>query len=143
MKAEHKITCKFFGSGSDNDQQMVDYQMNRIDIEPDNLELNERIELPQLMQNGRKNKHLFIYTLTNGFSKILVFADISREKQQKIKDQEKDQLMLMIDEIHTKTFKVEMINFSISLICTNFRKLRKEFAFIYLEDLKFIVLDAE
>lgn len=49
----------------------------------------------------------------------------------------------MIDEIHTKTFKIEMVNFSISLICTNFRKLRKEFAFIYLEDLKFIVLDAE
>lgn len=59
---------------------MIDYQMTRIDIEPDDLELNEKIELPASMQNGRKNKYLFIYTLTNGFSKILVFADISREK---------------------------------------------------------------
>lgn len=51
--------------------------------------------------------------------------------------------MMMADEIQTKTFKIEMVNFSVSLICTNFRKLRKEFAFLYVEDLKFIVLDAE
>ena len=35
------------------------------------------------------------------------------------------------------------MSFGMSLICTNFLKKRKEFAFIYLEDLKFIVLDAE
>lgn len=30
-----------------------------------------------------------------------------------------------------------------SFICTNFKQKRKEFVFVYLEDLKFIVLDAE
>lgn len=46
MKSDHKITCKFFGSGAENDQQMIDYQMSKVDVEPDNLELNEKIELP-------------------------------------------------------------------------------------------------
>ena len=47
------------------------------------------------------------------------------------------------DEIQTKTFKIEMVNFGLSLICNNYKGKRKEFVYIYFEDLKFIVLEAE
>lgn len=44
---DYKITCKFFSNGSvDELAPMQDYNSTRIDIEPDNLELNEKIELP-------------------------------------------------------------------------------------------------
>lgn len=36
-----------------------------------------------------------------------------------------------------------MFSFGLSLICKNYKDRRKEFAFIFLEDLKFIVLDAD
>jgi hypothetical protein len=43
--------------------------------------MNERLELPQNLWHGhtKKIKHLYIYTITNGYSKILVFADMSKE----------------------------------------------------------------
>jgi hypothetical protein len=45
MSKEHQITVKYYGY--DNGQSpMVDYQSTRIDLEPDNLELNMKIELP-------------------------------------------------------------------------------------------------
>lgn len=48
------------------------------EIEPDNLELNEKVELPRFLQvDGHKT--LYVYTLTNGFSKILTFSDITKE----------------------------------------------------------------
>jgi hypothetical protein len=48
-----------------------------------------------------------------------------------------------VDEIQTKTFRLEMLNFGLSLTCYNYKAKRNEFAYIYLEDLKFIVLEAE
>lgn len=75
---EYKITCKFFGGEASNP---ANQQNRRIDIEPDDLELNEKLELPgNLWQGGgRKARFLYIYTMTNGYSKILVFSDISQE----------------------------------------------------------------
>jgi hypothetical protein len=31
---------------------------------------------------NKNNRFLYIYTITNGFSKILVFSDVSKEKEQ-------------------------------------------------------------
>jgi len=57
-----------------------------------------------------------------------------------LKDEENDEDLAIYD---MKTFRLEVISIGISLICQTFTEKRKEFAFIYLEDLKFLILDAD
>lgn len=42
-----------------------------------------------------------------------------------------------------KTLRLEVMSIGVSFICQTYTEKRKEFAFLYLEDLKFIALEAE
>ena len=47
------------------------------------------------------------------------------------------------DEIPVKTLRIEVMSIGISMITQTYQQRRKEFAFLYFEDIKFVVLEAE
>jgi hypothetical protein len=72
-----------------------------------------------------------------------VFSDKSKEHIDSLKLKEREHEMLANLDYSMKTLRFDIISIGISLICQTYTEKRKEFAFLYIEDLKFLILEAE
>jgi hypothetical protein len=61
-------------------------------------------------------KQIYIYTITNGFSKIMVFSDISQKEEQKNKEKNEFEELKEGDLIPVNTFKLDVTSIGFSLI---------------------------
>ena len=70
----------------------------------------------------------------------MTISDISLQQQVKRrKEEEKKQS----DYIPKKTFNIQLGSLGISLIVKTYQNIRKEFAFVYFENIKFIVIETD
>ncbi|CDW82625.1 ph domain containing protein [Stylonychia lemnae] len=135
-QADQQITLKLYKERHEIDPKN---EFQKIDIQPDNLELNLKINLPQDMKKEGQ-RFLFVYAITNGYSKIVTVSDISLDEVLKRKSEaEKSE----IDTIPKQVIDIQLTSIGISLLVKTYQQIRKEFAFVYLEGIKFIVIETE